>query len=64
MFKNKAKSTKFSLKSFLTSLDQYSYDVGFRENGSSSFGTTFGGLISITIFVCITIYAAKKGLDF
>ena len=48
----------------MTSLDQYSYDVGFKENGSSSFGTIFGGLISIVIFVCVTIYAVKKGLDF
>ena len=48
----------------MTNIDLFSHDVGFRENGNSSFGTLFGGLISVALFVTLMIYSVKKGTDF
>ena len=59
-----SRTSKTSLRRKLINIDQFSHGVGFRENGNSSFGTLFGGLISVGLFVTLIIYAVKKGTDF
>ena len=44
-------------------LDLFGEDTSFRENGQSSFNTTFGGLISMVIFFLVFMYAGLKFMN-
>ena len=41
----------------IKSVDRYSRTITFTFNNKSSFGTIFGGLVSIVTYVVLVIYA-------
>ena len=59
MVKSKSSTVK-TIRDNLSSIDLFTLDVQFRENGKENFSTNFGMILSILILILTCLYANVK----
>lgn len=55
---------KFRIERFFKKLDRFGYEVEMHFEGSSSFKTIFGALVSLIVYILILINALNITADF